>query len=76
MLSPLWWLPLTVAAAALYPLWRGTRRLQDEAAGLRTSIAELRRLRPQVGLVKADLAVVAQARRQRVGRGIVDMGHR
>jgi hypothetical protein len=33
MLSPLWWLPLTVAAAAPYPLWRGARRLQDEAAG-------------------------------------------
>ncbi len=76
MLSPLWWLPLAVAAAAPYPIWRGGRRLQAEAAGLQMSIEELRRVRPQVGLVKAELAAIAQARRPSPGRDIVDMGHR
>jgi hypothetical protein len=52
------------------------RRLQDEATGLQASVAELRQVRPQVCLVKAELAAVAQARRQRAGRGVVDMGHR
>jgi hypothetical protein len=79
MLSPLWWLPLVLAAAAPYPIWRGARRLQAEAAGLQKSIAELRLVRPLVGEVTAELAAVARAARERrglAGRGIDDMGHR
>jgi hypothetical protein len=58
MLSPLWWLPLAVAAAAIVPLWRGARRLADEAAGLRTAIADLRLVRPVVAAVKVEIAAL------------------
>jgi CubicO group peptidase (beta-lactamase class C family) len=58
MLSLLWWLPLAVAAASAVPLWRAARRLEAEAAGLRTSAADLRRLQPLVAQVGAQLSGV------------------
>jgi hypothetical protein len=59
MLSPLWWLPLAVAAVAVVPIWRGTRRLGVEAAALQASIAGLHDLRPLVAQVKAEIGAVA-----------------
>lgn len=71
MLSSLWWLPLAVAACALYPLWRGARRLVDEVAGLEASITELRQVRPLVLQVTAEMAAIELARRD-----LHDLGHR
>jgi hypothetical protein len=71
MLSPLWWLPLAVAAAAAVPIWRGARRLVDEAASLQASIVELAQVRPMVAQVRDEIAAVDTAR-----RGIRDLGPR
>jgi hypothetical protein len=62
MLSPLWWFPLAVAAAAAIPLWRGARSLEVRAAELRTAVADLGRVRPLLVEVKAELAAVEAAR--------------
>jgi spore maturation protein SpmA len=70
MLSPLWWLPLAVAAAAVVPVWRGARRLAGEAAGLQASIAELQGVRPLVAQVKAEIAATHVA----AGRAVADLG--
>jgi hypothetical protein len=59
MLSPLWWLPLAVAASAVGPIWRGMRRLEADAAGLQASVAELGRVRTLAAEVAAEIAAVA-----------------
>jgi hypothetical protein len=71
MLSPLWWLPLAVAAAAVYPIWRSSRRLVDEAARLQASIAQLAQARPLVAQVRDEIAAVGSGT-----RGIRDLGPR
>ncbi len=71
MLSALWCLPLAVAAGAVVPLWRGARCLEQEAAALQVSVAELGRVRPMVERLKADVAAV-----DATGRGFADFGHR
>jgi hypothetical protein len=72
MLSMLWWFPLAMAAAAVIPLWRGTRRLLAEAGDLRLSIDELAGLRPAVAQVQAEIVAVAAA----AGRPLHDLGPR
>jgi hypothetical protein len=61
MLSPLWWLPLLVAALAAAALWRGVRQLQAQSAGLTAATEELRRLRPLVAEVQGEIATSARA---------------
>jgi hypothetical protein len=63
MLSPLWWLPVAVAAAGAVVLGRGARHLLEEVARLQASIAELRQVRPLVADVKAELAALDRRRR-------------
>jgi len=72
MLSMLWWFPLAVAAAAVVPLWQGARRLRAEAAGLRRSIDELSRLRPEVAEVRDEIIAVGVT----AGRPVHDLGRR
>lgn len=71
MVSVLWWLPLAVAATAVVPLWRGAQRLVIEVARTQASISELRRVRPLVAQVKAEIDAVAAP-----PRGMQDLGHR
>jgi hypothetical protein len=76
MPSPLWLMPLIVAAAAVVPIWRGARQLEAEAAGLRASIVELGQVRPLVAQVAAEIAAVNPAGRESATRGIDELGHR
>jgi hypothetical protein len=61
VLSPLWWIPLAVAAAAVAPLWFVGRRVAQELAGLRDSVAALHRLQPVVGEVRVETERVRRA---------------
>ncbi len=77
MLSMLWWLPLAVVAAAVVPIWRGTRRLVREAAALQASVEALAQLRPLVAEVEAEISGVSGALRHVTSsRGIHDLGRR
>jgi hypothetical protein len=71
MLSPLWWLPLAVAAAAIIPIWLSTRHLVDEAARLRASVVELAEVRTMVAQVRNEIAAVGATR-----RSLPDLGPR
>ncbi|MDQ6615151.1 MAG: hypothetical protein M3083_10470 [Actinomycetota bacterium] len=69
MLSPVWWLPLAVAAGAVLPIWRGARRLTEEAAALQVAVAELGAVRPLVAQVRAEIAAVDANRRHSHDQG-------
>ena len=60
MISPLWWVPLIVVAAAATPLWLVTRRLDRELAALRASVDRLRLVRAVLGDIK--LQIIASRR--------------
>lgn len=76
MLSLLWYLPLALAAAAIWPLWLGASRLADEAAELRVATDELARLRPLVAEVRAEIAVVGRRAPRSSGLALHDLGRR
>jgi hypothetical protein len=56
--APLWWLPLGVVAVSVWPLLVATRRLQDEAEGLRGALAGLREVRAGVAVVRDESAAL------------------
>ncbi|MDP9072576.1 MAG: hypothetical protein M3N98_00130 [Actinomycetota bacterium] len=55
MISPLWWAPLVLVAAAIIPLWFATRRLSDEVAALRASTDGLRQVRTVLAEVRGQI---------------------
>ncbi len=61
MISPLWWLPVTIGAIGLVPLHRGIRRLESELAGLRAAIARLQVDRPALDEVTAEIRATRHA---------------
>jgi hypothetical protein len=68
VLSPLWWISLAVAAAAVVPLWFVGQRVAQELAALRDSIAALQRLQPVAAEVRLET--------QRVRRAFENLGPR
>jgi hypothetical protein len=61
VLSPFWWIPLAVAAAAVVPLWFVGQRVAQELAALRDAIATLHRLQPVAAEVRVETERVRRA---------------